>query len=510
MQAFCADFGPFNLGMMHFFCETLAKLLSQTRSDSIVFYTSTAPYDVTNAIFLLGAFLVTRLGATPEQAWAPFRGMSTMLRPYRDATWCQSTYDLTLLHCYQGLKKAMDVGLYLPNEFDMDEYFYYDFPENGDMHEVVKDKFIAFKGPSDDKQTFWTKRPSDYFEVFRGMGVSAVVRLNQKEYDEKEVVEAEFAHHDIFFADCSTPSDAIADRFLRVAEETAGALAVHCLAGLGRTGTLIALYIMKHLHFTANEAIAWLRIVRPGSVIGPQQQYLRSQEERMWALGRAGARGLGLDDERSIVKTGMAAPTDGDPEIAAELAKQVTAGVQLRDRLRGTAQAKECSGGRATTSTGKHERTFNQETDRCTSPPDLEAVGAVPRPTVSAHLLLPLTLPPVDKRGLGRASRPGLGLARATLPLETTQEMPVSTRRRFAFGSSERRSPGTMSSNTKASSPPALSKKLPPRHRGWALPFPGANQSSMNRSSVHRCLPDICSGSAEFPQKSRHAVPVCI
>ena len=64
-------------------------------------------------------------------------------------------------------------------------------------------------------------------------------------------------------------------------------------AGLGRTGTLIALYLMKHKAFTARESIAWLRICRPGSVIGPQQSYLVSQESRMHELGSRGARGLG-------------------------------------------------------------------------------------------------------------------------------------------------------------------------------------------------------------------------
>jgi hypothetical protein len=49
---------------------------------------------------------------------------------------------------------------------------------------------------------------------------------------------------------------------------------------------------MKHHRFTAREAIAWLRICRPGSVIGPQQEYLVQQEARMHRLGAQGLPGL--------------------------------------------------------------------------------------------------------------------------------------------------------------------------------------------------------------------------
>ena len=46
------------------------------------------------------------------------------------------------------------------------QYFYYDHPKNGDLHEVVCGKFIAFKGPSDRKRAH-TRRPAHYVDVFR-------------------------------------------------------------------------------------------------------------------------------------------------------------------------------------------------------------------------------------------------------------------------------------------------------------------------------------------------------
>jgi len=54
------------------------------------------------------------------------------------------------------------------------------------------------------------------------------------------------------------------------ANPNAGAVAVHCKAGLGRTGTLIGLYCMKHYQIGAEAFIGWTRIARPGSVLGPQ------------------------------------------------------------------------------------------------------------------------------------------------------------------------------------------------------------------------------------------------
>mmetsp|Transcript_12420 Transcript_12420/g.15728 ORF Transcript_12420/g.15728 Transcript_12420/m.15728 type:complete len:109 (+) Transcript_12420:511-837(+) len=42
---------------------------------------------------------------------------------------------------------------------------------------------------------------------------------------------------------------------------------------------------MKHYKFTAKEVIGWMRICRPGMVIGPQQHFLQDLEQKMWYEG---------------------------------------------------------------------------------------------------------------------------------------------------------------------------------------------------------------------------------
>jgi cell division cycle 14 len=66
---------------------------------------------------------------------------------------------------------------------------------------------------------------------------------------------------------------------------------VHCKAGLGRTASLIGLYCMKHYGFPAAAFIGWARIMRPGSVLGPQQHFLNEVEDDYVAAG-------GMEDAR--------------------------------------------------------------------------------------------------------------------------------------------------------------------------------------------------------------------
>ena len=108
-----------------------------------------------------------------------------------------------------------------------------------------------------------------------------VIRLNNKTYDAAGFTKNGVKHHDLFFTDGTAPSLAIVDQFLEIVEAQKGAIAIHCKAGLGRTGSLIACWAMKHYCFNAPDFIGWIRIARPGSILGPQQHFLIEIEKAM-------------------------------------------------------------------------------------------------------------------------------------------------------------------------------------------------------------------------------------
>jgi len=143
----------------------------------------------------------------------------------------------------------MQCNLYEAGQFDKNEYFYYDDPNNGDLHEVMRGKFIAFKGPRSKRIELvngsFTMLPSDYVQVFKAKNVTSVVRLNNAEYDAAEFEEAGLQHHDLFFTDCSTPADDIVERFLQVRSLS---LSRFCSLLLSHSLTLSLSLSLSHTH----------------------------------------------------------------------------------------------------------------------------------------------------------------------------------------------------------------------------------------------------------------------
>ncbi len=59
---------------------------------------------------------------------------------------------------------------------------------------------------------------------------------------------------------------------------------VHCAAGMGRAGTILACYLVRHEGLSAAEAIARIRTERPGSIQSkPQEDVIAAYERRIRA-----------------------------------------------------------------------------------------------------------------------------------------------------------------------------------------------------------------------------------
>lgn len=288
-EPFFADFGPLDLGKTYRFVTELEKLLQDPNyaKSKIFHHTSLDTNKRANAAYLMGAFQVIILGRSAEEAWEPFSKVKTPFTDFRDASFGTCTYKCTILDCLRGLDYAIKLKWFDVKSFNLRDYEYFEKVENGDLNWIIPGKFVAFSGPSSqskDAEGWRTFTPEDYVPIFKKFGVNLVIRLNKKQYERERFTKHGIKHMELYFTDGSCPEDDIIEDFLNAVENEKGAIAVHCKAGLGRTGSLIACYAMKHYKFNAPDFIGWIRISRPGSILGPQQQFLCDKESYFHSL----------------------------------------------------------------------------------------------------------------------------------------------------------------------------------------------------------------------------------
>jgi atypical dual specificity phosphatase len=142
---------------------------------------------------------------------------------------------------------------------------------------ILEDKLAGSAHP-----IFAASSESELAEVFREAGVGAVVSLDERGLNADALREGGVEHLHLPIPDFQSPSmEQIRDfvDFVDANAEAGRPVLAHCHAGMGRTGAMLACYLVAQ-GMDPREAITRVRTMRPGSI----ETY--GQEDTIYAFFR--------------------------------------------------------------------------------------------------------------------------------------------------------------------------------------------------------------------------------
>ena len=110
-------------------------------------------------------------------------------------------------------------------------------------------------------------------EWVRKQGVKSIITMTENPLPESWVNDINYLH--VPTEDLSAPDmdkiDETVD-FIQERIKNGEPIMVHCAAGIGRTGTMLACYLIKYQNMSAKNAIEKVRKERPGSIQSESQE----------------------------------------------------------------------------------------------------------------------------------------------------------------------------------------------------------------------------------------------
>ena len=131
---------------------------------------------------------------------------------------------------------------------------------------LIKNKLAGSAIPTSIKEIDWVIE----------QGVKSIVTIREEPLDDDWIKNVNYLH--VMSNDMGVPEfDDLTNTvdFIHQRLNDEEPVMVHCLAGLGRTGTILASYLVKYENMSADEAIEKVREIRPGSIQSyPQEEMI--------------------------------------------------------------------------------------------------------------------------------------------------------------------------------------------------------------------------------------------